>query len=299
MPVAGHAVRHHAGQQRFQPGQQSNGYGIGKQNLNTVPAHIGPVEGGQYGRDGPVASGYGIHGQVQNPHQQSAEDDPSHRGRNARAETAHRQHEDKRGGGHPQRQPRSFAQMLQIQAPFGEKLRRSVVDGQTEEIAHLRGKDGQGDPRRKARSHRIGNEFDDGPQAKKSRHGQDAPGQQGGDDQTVVAVTVDDTVDDDYKRAGGTADLKTAAAEQSGDQPRDNGRIQALDGLKAGGDGKGHGQRHGHHAHSQSGQNILAEIGAGIHAALQHGPQFGTQPAPLGDQAGQQGTGRGTPRRAG
>jgi hypothetical protein len=89
-------------------------------------------------------------------------------------------------------------------------------------------------------------------------------GQRGGDQQVGQAVALDDAVDDDDERAGRAADLHMRAAQCRDQEAGDDGGEDALLGLDARGDGKGHGQRKRHDAHGEPGAEVGQEAGAVI-----------------------------------
>ena len=89
--------------------------------------------------------------------------------------------------------------------------------------------------------------------------------------QAVDAVHGDDPGDHDHERAGRTANLSLRSA-QSGDQKAgDDGAVNAGLRRQSGGDGEGHGQRQGHQADGDSGDDVVQKFVEAVVAQAENG----------------------------
>src|SRR5690606_15565657 len=92
-----------------------------------------------------------------------------------------------------------------------QEIRRQMIDLKAEEVLQLAGGDDEGDAEGEAVDHRFRDELDEVSEPQGAGGQQDEPGHQRGEDEAVIAMGGDDTVNDDDESAGGPADLHPAA----------------------------------------------------------------------------------------
>ena len=135
---------------------------------------------------------------------------------------------------------------------------------QTKEIGHLAQSDDDGDTRRKAHGHRVGDKLDNGAKLSQTKNHQKDTRQQSGRGKAVVAVLAYDTVDNHDESASRPANLETGAAQEGNGKARDDGRVKPLLGTHARGDGEGDGQGERQDAHDKPGHQVAGKLLAGI-----------------------------------
>ena len=265
VPVAGHAVRHHAGQQGFDARQQGDGQRVGEQLADALEGHaVGHGEFGKARRQAAEPGTDGFGGQAEQPYRQRRQKHRHHRRGNLGDRAPDQQDDRQREQGHAERRRTEIHRVLGVGSPFVEKFRRRVHKGQAEEVLHLRREDQQGDPRGEPRGHRIGNVLHQHAQPQKAENDQQDARHQRRQDQTFVPVPGNDAVDDDDERARRPADRETAAAEKGHEEPGDDGRIQAAFRRQSRGDGEGERERDGHHAHGDARGDVLGQHPEGV-----------------------------------
>ncbi len=154
--------------------------------------------------------------------------------------------------------------MLCVFLDLVHELRRDLFHVKAEEVPDLSHRDDERDAGGEPDGYRVRNVLDHTAQLDQAHdHEQDA-GHDRGDHQAVVAVFLDDAVDDDDESAGRAADLDAAAAQDRDEEPGDDGGIKPLLRLDAGCDGKGDRERQGHDADDDPGGQVLEEDPAGV-----------------------------------
>jgi hypothetical protein len=131
---------------------------------------------------------------------------------------------------------------------------------QPEEVLPLVGPDDHRDAGGESRDHRVGNELDDGAEARNSQQQQDHAGQQSRDLQAVDAVSSSDACENDDEGAGRTRDLHPTAAEQRNHHAGDDRRVEPLLRLGALGNREGHRQRQRHDTDDESGDDVTQPL---------------------------------------
>ena len=140
-----------------------------------------------------------------------------------------------------------------------------VVGGRhvdAEEVAPLADEDDHADAGREAQHHGVRNELDDAAEACQAEQQQNRSGHEGGELQTGDAVLGRNARQNDDESARRARDLYPAAAEHGHDERCHDGRVDALLRLRAGGDGKGHGQRQRDDADDHAGGQIGEPVAA-------------------------------------
>ncbi len=131
---------------------------------------------------------------------------------------------------------------------------------QAEEIFDLGAGDQHRDAVGKPDDHRPRNKLHRRAHAGRAQHDEYGARHHRAHVQAVDAVHGDDPGDHDDERAGGPANLSLRSAQGGDQKAGDDGAVDAGLRRQSGGDGEGHGQRQGHQADGDSGDDVLQEI---------------------------------------
>jgi hypothetical protein len=255
-------------EQRFDGAEQGDGDRRRDQLAEIMHRHVGEAEIRQLLRNAVEAAADGFDRQVESEGGQRADDQHHQRRRRpAQQREAIRQavvgkQEDKAGAGQRQRWQVDGVGVGGQRLDAGEKLGGQVVYLQAEEILDLGEEDDDGDAVGEADHHGHRDEADQLPHARDAHGEQENAGQDRGAHQVGETVDGDDAVHNGDEGAGRAADLHPRAAAGGGDEAGDDGGPDAGCRRRAGGDGKGHGQRQGEDADRDAGGEILAELRA-------------------------------------
>ena len=119
-------------------------------------------------------------------------------------------------------------EILEVDYPLPGEVARHFGGREAEQILDLRGEDRHGDTAGETDDDRVGNEFDDRPQAEESQQDQEYARHDRGDGQSLDAVLLDDAIDDHDECTCGAADLYATAAERRCEEAGDDGRDDAF-----------------------------------------------------------------------
>ena len=159
----------------------------------------------------------------------------------------------------------------QLRQEFARLLARQ---GQAEQVMKLAGEDDDGNARREADRHRIGDEFDVGSHAQQPDRHQHQAGNAGRYQKPLDSVLRHRCGDKHDERPGRASDLEAAAAKQRNDEPANDGRVQAPVRGRPRCDSDRHRQWQRDDCNGQPGNGIRLEVSEPIPLA-QDGDQFG------------------------
>ena len=167
--------------------------------------------------------------------------------------------------------------MTQIDTPFPyEVARHLLVDGEAEEVGHLRGEDRDGDAGGETHYDGIRDKLDDRSKPEKPHHKEDTPGHECGDGEAGKSVLLHYVVDNDDKGTCRTAYLHGIAAEGRHHEASDDGCEQTYRRADSARDGERDGERKGDNPHHDTRHEVLTEFSDVIVSQGRHqgGPEF-------------------------
>ena len=255
--VAGHAVRHDAGQQRFDGRQDGDGNSVGEHGADHPEGDGMDVQGRQFAANG-IEVADGVDRQMRQFDQESAYQD-SDEGRGdlfgdfrPQDEDGEAEHAD------AQRRRVEGAEVLHnglhlIHGLDGDGPRRI---GKAEEILQLSYEDGDGDACGKTDRDGAGDKADEFSKPQHAHQDEQDARHDGGDHQPFHAGIGDDARHDGSKGRRGACDLHLAAAEGGDEEARDDGGIKALLRTDAGSQRQSDGERQCDNGYDDAGDQI-------------------------------------------
>ena len=133
--------------------------------------------------------------------------------------------------------------------------------GETEDVTHLCGENGDGNTGGEAHNDGVGDELDERTQAERTQRHKDNSGQNGGDEQALQSVfgIVDNTIYNNNESSRGTSNLYLGTSQQRNEETGDDGRDDSLLGRYATGDTKCDGKGERHNTYNNASHEILHE----------------------------------------
>ena len=139
---------------------------------------------------------------------------------------------------------------------------------QAQEILQLQCSDHHSDAAGEAHRHRIGHQFDEPPQPRQAHEQQDHARHGAGGEQAAETELLGDGKQDHDEGGSGAGDVDARPPGQCDDRARYDGRVEAMLGGNAAGDGQCHGQRQGNDADGGAGGEVADDVPTRI-AAVQ------------------------------
>ena len=152
--------------------------------------------------------------QLQQRDRQRGDEEGNEKRRQLRCESSQQQNHGQCGTAHSESVDAGGADRSKVHRPFGDELGWQRAGAQSQEVAHLAGRDDDGNAGGESGDHRHRNEANQPADARVACGNQNDAGQEGSHEQPRIAVRGDNTGDDDDKRTGRPADLYARAAEQ-------------------------------------------------------------------------------------
>ncbi len=258
-----HAVRHHAGEQALNGGQDRDGKRAWQHTLHRLKGERRHRERRQPVGDG-IEVADGVHRQIEKLHHGDAHQhgdkaagdqliDPRPDNKNGEAHRAHR----RRPQVHRVQTAEEARGLLHgLNGPF------CVADA--EKVLPLPNKNRHGDTGGEPRGDGVGDKAYQAPQLQNAHQNEDDTRHDGGDRQPAQTVLRHDPRHNGGKGGGGSRDLHPAAAEAGDQEPRHNGGVNALLRADAAGESQRDGQGQRDDSHDNARNRVLGELLAGI-----------------------------------
>jgi len=226
-----HSISDDGGQERFEAGEDRYRQRRHEHLLDELQRHRRQVRRGQCVRHIAKPRPNGIYRQMEElhgrGHQQYCDQLARHPASDPRPEDYYQQ----RKYANTDRIVIKSRQMLKIDRPFCDEVRRDLFDLKPEKVADLRRRNDQSYPGRESDDDRVRDKFEECTHPGDAHCDEQNTGDERCDDQAVVAVLFDDAVNNYDEGACRTADLCARAAKNRYDRSGKDRGVKALLGL--------------------------------------------------------------------